>query len=119
MLILIAHGSRDPRWRASVEQMTELLQADLGSRKVRLAYMDCSPPTLDEVVSEAVQAGATKIRVLPLFLADQGHVERNVAPAVKNLQRTHPAVELELLPSVGHHPLFLELIRTIATRIGQ
>jgi sirohydrochlorin cobaltochelatase len=116
MLILIVHGSRDQRWRASVEQMTESLQADLRSERVRLAYMEGAPPTLEKVVSEEARAGETKIRILPLFLADQGHVERDIAPLVEELRRIHSPVDLVLLPSIGRHPLFVELLRTIATQ---
>ncbi len=114
MLILIAHGSRDPRWRESVEKLTESLQADLGPDGVRLAYMQFATPTLMDVASEAIQSGATKIRVLPLFLTGDGHLVRDIQPLVDQLRKAHPSVEVTLLPSVGRHPLFQELLRKIA-----
>ncbi len=114
MLILIAHGSNDDEWRSSVEKVVESLQAGLGEQSVRLAYMECTPPTLAEVASEAVRAGATSIRVLPLFLAEEGHVERNIRPMVDDLRTDHRAVNVELLPPIGQHPLFRELLRSIA-----
>ena len=118
MLILIAHGSRDPSWRRSLEELAESLQAELGQERLGLAYMQCSPPTLMDVASEAVRRGEGKIRVLPLFLARQGHVERTVVPLVKQLveqlRPAHPSVEVELLPPIGQHPLFRDLLRRIA-----
>jgi sirohydrochlorin cobaltochelatase len=114
MLVLIAHGSHDPRWRASVEKLTESLQADLGPVKVRLAYMECTPPTLLDVASAAVRAGINKIRVLPLFLTGQGHLVRNVQPLVDQLRKAHGHIEVTLLPPVGQHPLFLKLLHKIA-----
>jgi sirohydrochlorin cobaltochelatase len=119
MLILVAHGSRDPSWRASVESMTESLQADLGPDKVRLAYMDLGPPTLDAVVSEAVQRGVVRIRVLPLFLANEGHVDKDIRPVVDQLRRVHQAAEVELLPAVGQHPSFRELLAGIAVETSE
>jgi sirohydrochlorin cobaltochelatase len=113
-LILIAHGSRNPRWRGSVEKLMESLQTELGPDKVRLAYMECAPPTLADVASQAVRAGIRRIRVLPLFLAGEGHVARNIRPVIDQLHKTHGPVELELLPPVGQHPLFRELLRSIA-----
>ncbi|MGD8319217.1 MAG: CbiX/SirB N-terminal domain-containing protein [Gemmatimonadota bacterium] len=116
MLILIAHGSRDGRWRASVEEMVGPLQQDLGADRVRIAYMDLSPPTLLDVASEAVRSGATTLRVLPLFFAAEGHVERDVAPLVEEVRRTLDGVEVTLLPPVGQHPEFRDALRDIARR---
>ncbi|MHC4405748.1 MAG: sirohydrochlorin chelatase [Planctomycetota bacterium] len=114
MLILTAHGSRNSHWRASVEKLTELLQADLGRHAVAIAYMDCTPPTLAEVASDAVRAGAERIRVLPLFLTTEGHVDRNIRPLVEEVRQAHEQIEVELLPPVGHYGLFRELLRRIA-----
>lgn len=114
MLILIAHGSPRPAWRESVEQLTESLQADVGRDAVMLAYMECTPPTLMEVASESIAAGATRIRVLPLFLTSEGHVDRNVRPLVEEVQREFPHVAVDLLPPVGKHPMFRSMLAEIA-----
>jgi len=114
MLILIAHGSRDPRWRTPIEQLTASLQTDLGRDNVRLAYMDLAPPTLADVVADAAARGVTRIRVLPLFLTAAGHVSRDIPQQVDQVRKTHGAIEVELLPAVGQHRLFRQLLYTIA-----
>jgi sirohydrochlorin cobaltochelatase len=114
MLILIAHGSTKQAWRASVERLTDALQEDLGRDVVRLAYMECTPPTLMDVASDAVRDGAARIRVLPLFLTGEGHVERNVRPLVEEVSRAYPELAVELLPAAGQHPMFRDMLRTIA-----
>jgi sirohydrochlorin cobaltochelatase len=115
MLILVAHGSRDPKWRSSVEGLTESLQAELGPNRLRLAYMDITSPTLDDVVSEAVEAGVARVRVLPLFLANEGHVDRDIRPVVEELRAIHHSMEIELMPAVGQHRLFRELLAEIVS----
>jgi sirohydrochlorin cobaltochelatase len=115
VLIVVAHGSQDPNWRASVELVTGSLQADLGRDSVRIAYMECTPPTLADVVSEAVGAGVARIRVLPLFMANEGHVDRDISPMVEQLRGLHRSANIELLPAVGQHRLFRELLAKIAT----
>jgi sirohydrochlorin cobaltochelatase len=114
MLVLIAHGSRDARWRASVEQVAGALQRELGREKVALAYMDCTPPTLMDVARDAVRMGVGRIRVLPLFLAVEGHVERDVVPLVDQVRTALDALEIELLEPVGQLAPFRELLRRIA-----
>ncbi len=116
MVILIAHGSPDPHWRASVEQLTAVLQADVGRGEVRLAYLGSTPPTLPDVVSDAVRAGVKRIRVLPLFLTERGHVARDIHPLLEQIRETHPLIDVELLPPVGQHPLFRELLHKIASQ---
>ena len=44
--ILLAHGSRDPRWRASFEQLASALQARDPARRVWLAYLELASPSL-------------------------------------------------------------------------
>ena len=114
MLILIAHGSREPRWLASVEELTESLQVEHGQDRVRLAYMQSASPTLMEVVSDAAKSGQTKFRVLPLFLTLGGHVARDIQNLVDEVRQAWPETDLQLLPPVGQHPSFMELLKKIA-----
>ena len=111
MLILIAHGSPRPAWRASVERLTETLQQDVGADRVRLAYMDCTPPTLMDVASEAIHGGCEELRVLPLFLTGEGHVDRHIRPLVDEVRTAFPSTLVDLLPPVGQHPLFRQMLR--------
>ncbi len=119
MLILIAHGSRDANWRASVEKLIDALQADLGRDDVRLAYMQFAPPTLMDVASEAVSAGVDRIGVLPLFLTGEGHVARDIRRLIDEVREVHKSVEVELLPPVGEHRLFVELLRNIIAEVEE
>lgn len=119
MLILIAHGSRDPNWRAAAERLTESLQARVGPDAVRLAYLQCTPPTLMEVVVAAVEAGVRKIRVLPLFLTDEGHVTRDIQPLIERVRATHQKAKIELLPAIGQQPKFVDFLCEIARQAGE
>jgi uroporphyrinogen III methyltransferase/synthase len=114
MLILIAHGSRNAEWRASVEQMVGAAQAGLEPQALRLAYMDCSPPSLMHVVGDAARCGVEHVRVLPLFLAAEGHVDRDVRPLVDAVRAAYPSIAVELLPPIGQATQFQEAIRSIS-----
>ena len=114
MVIFIAHGSRNPSWRGTVEALIESVQAELGPGKVRLAYMECTPPTLMDAAADAVAAGARSIRVVPLFLAGEGHVDRHIRPLIDQLRERFGHLEVEFVPPVGRHRLFKELLCTIA-----
>lgn len=117
MLIAIAHGSRNPQWRASVERVIAAVTDSADASGLCLAYMDLTPPTLMDVAAQAVEAGEKTLRVLPLFLAEEGHVERDVRPLVDEVRRTWPSVRVELMEPVGQQPEFVEVLRRIAERV--
>jgi sirohydrochlorin cobaltochelatase len=110
MLILVAHGSRDPLWRESLHALADAVSARLRDEEVRVAFMQFDGPTLSEVVREGVQSGQTKLRLLPLFMASAGHVDKDIKPRVAELARNHPHAELTLLTPVGEDDLFPSLI---------
>jgi sirohydrochlorin cobaltochelatase len=113
-LILIAHGSRNPQWRASLEELAAGLRRRVGPDRLQLAYMEFTSPTLAEAGAAAARAGAKRIRVLPLFLTAAGHVDRNIRPLVDELRQAYPELEVQLLPPMGRQPLFAEFLHQIA-----
>lgn len=114
MLVLVAHGSRNQEWRRSLEKLTEALQESGSGPEVRLAFMQFSGPTLEEVVREGESQGARDFRILPLFMASAGHVDKDIRPMVKSLAQRYPGLYFHLLPPVGEDPRFHRLIETIA-----
>ncbi len=119
MLILVAHGSRDPRWRAPLEDLAHSLSASLAPEPVRVAFMQFTGPTLAGVAEEGIRAGEGSIRILPLFMASAGHVEKDVRPVVEQLAMSFPDVRFELLTPVGEDPLFPGLITEIMNRASE
>lgn len=116
MLILMAHGSRNPSWRSSLERLTDQVQELLPDQQVKLAFMQFTGPTLEEVVKEARDRGITTFRLLPLFMARAGHVENDILPLVEDLESRFPEAGFQLMTPVGEDPAFPGLLRTIATR---
>ncbi|GAA0640208.1 sirohydrochlorin chelatase [Halomonas beimenensis] len=118
-LILLAHGSSDPHWRAPFERLAEAL-ADRLATPLRLAYMELSEPSLETAVAELVEAGVERAEILPLFFAAGRHLRKDVPGQVAALGEAHPGLNLTLLPPVGEHPAFVEaLAAVIAEQAGE
>lgn len=113
-LILFAHGSRDPRWRAPFKTMLESLQADLGEGAVDLAFMEFSPPTLLDVAACAAAGGVASLRLLPLFLAGGAHVAKDIPEQVAQVKAAYPRMQIDVLSPVGEDPRFVRLLEEIA-----
>jgi sirohydrochlorin cobaltochelatase len=109
-LILAAHGSRNGSWGHPLEALTASVRAELGAGAMRLAYVQFGTPSLNEAVLDAAAAGARTIRVLPLFMTRDGHVERDIRPLIADLRMANPDLEIELLPPVGESAAFRDAL---------
>jgi sirohydrochlorin cobaltochelatase len=113
-LILFAHGSRDPRWRRYFEDLAKDLGSELGEKRVGLAYMEFSPPTLEDLVGETAAMGIHRLRLLPLFMAGGAHVAKDIPEQVAEALKRFPSLEIELLPPIGEDQRVVSLLRQIA-----
>jgi sirohydrochlorin cobaltochelatase len=97
-IVLIAHGSPDPDWRAPLERVAEAANACDGPTVV-LAYMDFIEPSLADVVQSLASDGATEIRVVAAFLSAGGrHLKRDVPRLVQEVDAATPGVRVHLVP---------------------
>ncbi|MCC5881813.1 MAG: CbiX/SirB N-terminal domain-containing protein [Halomonas sp.] len=118
-LILLAHGSSDPKWRAPFERLHDALAARMQV-SLKLAYMELSEPSLESTVAELAASGVRRAEILPLFFAAGRHLRKDVPAQVEALQSLHPGMDLKLLPPVGEHPAFIEaLAAVIAEQAGE
>ncbi len=76
-LILMAHGSSDPNWRAPFERLAEQLSERLAT-PLRLAYMEICAPSLEDTVAELAAEGVERAEILPLFFAAGRHLRKDV-----------------------------------------
>jgi sirohydrochlorin cobaltochelatase len=109
-IVCMVHGSRDPRWRVTVEGLGAELRRRVGDGAVRLAHMELGSPTLAEVAREAVHHGVTKVVVLPLFIAAGTHVDNDIAAQAAAARQAFPELSLEVVRPLGEEPGFVDLV---------
>lgn len=78
-LLLVAHGTRDPRGTTVVAAIADAVRARLHSVPVELAFADVRPPTVTEVLG---RIGDPAVVVVPVFLAAGYHVRVDVPQQV-------------------------------------
>lgn len=109
-IILFAHGARDPEWAAPFGMIQRQLQAALPSAQVELAFQDFMTPTLEAAVAQAVARGARRVVLVPLFMAQGGHLKQDLPLLVGKIRERYPQLELQLLPAIGDAPEILQAI---------
>jgi sirohydrochlorin cobaltochelatase len=103
MLVLFAHGARDPRWAAPFQRLQGILQARLPAVTVSLAFLEFMTPALPALVEEAVAGGCLQISLVPVFLGQGGHVLRDLPVLIEGLQAAHPGLEINVAQAVGEN----------------
>ncbi|MCC2634777.1 sirohydrochlorin chelatase [Ramlibacter sp.] len=114
-IILFGHGSRDPLWRLPMETVAARLRSQQPGTPVRCAYLELDTPTLPQAAAELVAAGATEVRIVPMFLGTGRHAREDLPKLLAQLQAAHPQVAFALQKSVGEDDRVIDLIARIAS----
>ena len=113
-IILFAHGSREPQWRAPIEAVALQISARQPDVRVRCAYLEICEPSLFDAASDLIAAGARQLRVFPLFLGVGKHAREDLPLLIAQVRAAHPDVRIELLPAAGEYAQMTALMADIA-----
>jgi sirohydrochlorin ferrochelatase len=90
LVVLLAHGSPDPRSAHAVCAIAQTYSATHPDVLVRVAYLQHNWPTLSAAVGRELDTGeVTGVRVQPLLLSAATHALRDVPNAVAKAERDH------------------------------
>lgn len=100
-IVLFAHGARDPNWALPAQRIAAEVRRLRPDTRVTVAFLEFMEPNLADAVDEAARAGAESIRIVPLFLAQGGHLKRDVPALMDAARQKHPGCRIELVSAVG------------------
>jgi sirohydrochlorin cobaltochelatase len=109
-IILFAHGARDPQWALPFQVIRRQLQAARPDAQVELAFLELMPPSLETAVTRSAAHGAQRIVLVPLFLAQGGHMKQDLPRLVGKLRDQHPQLEFQVMSAIGDAPEILQAI---------
>ncbi len=94
----IRHWPRTPAndpYGAGCEQLIASLRPLLPRMILKLAYLEFSAPTLEDVVEELLQTGINTVLIVPSMMTPGGvHSEVDIPQIVDALQAAHPDMTL-------------------------
>lgn len=81
-LIVVAHGSRSPRWVAAQREWFEGVQRQLGplGERAELTFLEISLPLFEDRLMAIAGSVEKPVAVLPFFLARGGHASEDIPP---------------------------------------
>ena len=117
-IVLFAHGARDPEWSRPFKALRDRVSVLAPDSRVELAYLESISPDLAEAVAALADHGVADITVVPVFLAQGGHLKRDLPGLVEGLRVAHPDISIEVLPAIGEQPAIIEAIAACVARIA-
>jgi sirohydrochlorin ferrochelatase len=108
-VVLIAHGSRNPRTAEDHAALCRRI-ADAAGVPVEPAFLELSQPSIPDAVDAAVAAGASAVRLVPFFLHVGNHVLSDLPELAAAAQQRHPGTPVMLEEHVGADPGLVDLL---------
>ena len=100
-IVLFAHGARDPEWASPLRRVMAAARAHSPLLRIEAAFLEFMAPTLRDCAETLVHEGFERIVVVPMFMAQGGHLKRDVPLLLDELRALHPHIRLELPCPVG------------------
>ena len=113
-LLLLAHGSRQPRWARPFEQVIERLRAARPGVDAELCFLEAMSPRLSQALEACAVAGQRDLLVVPLFLGSGTHLAEDVASQVDAACDRHPGLRVRVMPAAGDSPLLWQALADYA-----
>jgi sirohydrochlorin ferrochelatase len=108
-ILLIAHGSRRAEANADLDWLADQLAG--AAPIIRTSYLELAEPTIAAGGDSCVAAGASRVIMLPYFLAPGVHVREDLLTARDELATRYTSVEFLIAAPLGRHPLLAEIVR--------
>ena len=100
-ILLFAHGARDPSWAEPFRRIVARLRDQQQGARVELAFLEMMQPSLASAVAGLAAEGIGQITVVPLFLAQGGHLKEDLPRLLDAIRRHHPALRIDVTSAIG------------------
>jgi sirohydrochlorin ferrochelatase len=107
VLLVIAHGSRDPRHAATVHALVRRVRALRPDVRVETGFLDFNVPSVPGVLESLATEGVRDVVALPLLLTRAFHAKADI-PAV--LAAAPPRLRIRQAEVLGPAPLLLRAL---------
>ena len=105
-LLLVAHGSRDPRHAATVTDLAARVRALRPGLAVEVGYLDHCAPRIGQVLGRL----EGPVTALPLLLNRAFHARSDIPAVLAESAAAHPGLTVRQGPVLGPSPLLLDAL---------
>lgn len=117
-LLVIAHGSRDPRHAATVHALTRRVAAARPGLRVDTAFLDFNAPSVPQAVSRLAADGVRDAVALPLLLTRAFHAKTDIPAVLRESTAPLPSLRLHTADVLGPAPLLTAALERRLSEAG-
>ncbi|MFL5800489.1 MAG: sirohydrochlorin chelatase [Roseiflexaceae bacterium] len=115
-LLIMAHGSPDPRSNAPIYQIARRVRASNHYTAVTVCFLDLNRPGIPEAIDTLAGYGIRRLIAAPFFLQLGNHVREDLPAIVDAAHARHPTLQISLAEHLAYDPL---LVAVIADRVAE
>lgn len=105
VLLVIAHGSRDPRHAATVHALTARVRALRPGLRVETGFLEFNAPSVPRVLERLAARGADEVVALPLLLTRAFHAKSDIPAVLREARAGLPRLRVRQAEVLGPSPL--------------
>ncbi|WP_406384748.1 sirohydrochlorin chelatase [Streptomyces sp. NBC_01618] len=105
VLLVIAHGSRDPRHAATVHALTTRVRSLRPGLRVETGFLDFNAPSVPRVLERLAAQGAGDVIALPLLLTRAFHAKSDIPTVLHEARARLPRMRIRQAAVLGPSPL--------------
>lgn len=109
-LLVVGHGSRDPRGAEEFHRLISLLREREPALMVEGGFIELSRPPISECMNRLVEGGAREVSAVPLMLLAAGHAKNDIPATLVRERMSHPGVSFRFGRALGIRPELLSLM---------
>lgn len=109
-LLVVGHGSRDPRGAREFHELVELVRLRNPSLTVEGGFIELSRPPISECVDRLAGGGVTNVAAVPLMLLAAGHAKDDIPATLVREKMSHPGISFSYGRALGIRPELLGLM---------
>jgi sirohydrochlorin ferrochelatase len=115
-ILIMAHGSRIAEANDAAREVAGMVQEMTGFEIVEVSFRELHEPNIQQGIDTCVARGAERILLMPYFLFMGAHVQHDLPDEIKEAQKRHPGLIMEMGGHLGAHRKLAEIE---AERIGE
>ncbi|MBV7243473.1 sirohydrochlorin chelatase [Streptomyces sp. MW-W600-10] len=104
-LLVIAHGSHDPRHAATVHALTQRVRAERPGLRVETGFLEFNAPSVPRVLERLAAEGADEVVALPLLLTRAFHAKTDIPSVLREARARLPRLHIRQADVLGPSPL--------------
>ncbi|MCQ4083093.1 sirohydrochlorin chelatase [Streptomyces sp. RB6PN25] len=110
VLLVAAHGSRDPRHAATVHALCERVRSLRPRLRVETGFLDHCAPGVPQVVDRLAAEGVREVIALPLLLTRAFHAKSDIPAVLREAEGRHPRLTIHQADVLGPSPLLISAL---------